>query len=396
MISGYTYKNSHKNYRIGFGSPIDKITFNTVQGWNSNLDVFYSKQYNEYKRFMNLRASLNYGEADNRLRATGRFYFKFNNIKRNYLQLNGGIKTEQFNGENPISNTENLIASLFFEDNYMKLYDKTFVKASYGQEVFNGLNVSGNIAYENRKPLFNNTDYVLINDKNDSYFSNNPLDKSDFKTTVFREHKLLKFNLNTTINFAQNYLSYPDGKYNVRSGKYPTIYLGYEKGFNANEHNYNYDEFKITLRQRLNLGAVGQFRYNLKAGLFYNADNIAFMDYKHFNGNQIHVITDGNYNNSFKNLPYYSLSTNRNYAETHLEHNFKGYILNKIPILNRLNFNLIASAKLANSEDFKPYSEFSLGVDNLGFGKYRFLRVDYVRSYQSGFLNDAVMFGISF
>ena len=74
----------------------------------------------------------------------------------------------------------------------------------------------------------------------------------------------------------------------------------------------------------------------------------------------------------------------------------KGYILNKIPLLSKLNFNLVAGAKLAASEDFKPYNEFSLGLDNIGFGKYRFLRVDYVRSYQSGFLNDAVMFGISF
>jgi len=64
-------------------------------------------------------------------------------------------------------------------------------------------------------------------------------------------------------------------------------------------------------------------------------------------------------------------------------------------LLNKLNFNLVAGAKLISTEAYKPYTEFSFGLDNIGFGKYRFLRVDYVRSYQSGFLNDAVMFGIS-
>ena len=396
VIGGYTYNNSHKKYRVGFTSPLDKISFNTVQGWNSNLGVFYSKRYDDYKRFMNIDVTANYGEADDRLRATGRFYFKFNSIKRNYIQLKGGIKTEQFNSQNPISRTENLVSTLLFEDNYMKLYDKTFVQASYGQELFNGVNIGTNIAYEKRKPLFNNSNYVLLNDKDDVYFSNNPLDKTAYNTPSFKEHNMLKFNVNTRINFAQNYLSYPDGKYNVNTGKFPTLYLGYEKGFNASKEIYNFDEFKIRLTHSVTLGAMGKFRYNLKGGLFSNADDIAFMDYKHFNGNEIHLVTDGNYNNSFKNLPYYSLSTNKNYAEAHLEHNFKGYILNKIPLLSKLNFNLIAGAKLASSDAFKPYTEFSLGVDNLGFGKYRFLRVDYVRSYQSGFLNDAVMFGISF
>jgi len=43
-----------------------------------------------------------------------------------------------------------------------------------------------------------------------------------------------------------------------------------------------------------------------------------------------------------------------------------------------------------------PYQEMSIGINNIGWKKYRFLRVDYVRSYQSGFVNDGVLFGISF
>ena len=120
------------------------------------------------------------------------------------------------------------------------------------------------------------------------------------------------------------------------------------------------------------------------------------MDYHHFNGNQTNVKLDGSYLNAFKNLPYYALSTNNNYTEFHAEHRFNGYILNKIPLLNKLNFNLILGANAAITQDNKPYSEYSIGVDNIGFGKFRFLRVDYVRSYQSGFINDVVLFGISF
>ena len=121
------------------------------------------------------------------------------------------------------------------------------------------------------------------------------------------------------------------------------------------------------------------------------------MDYHHFNGNQTNMVIDGNYINSFKVLPYYALSTNKAYAEIHVEHNFKGYILNKIPLLNKLNYNLVVGFNTAITKENKPYTEYSIGLSNLGWGKMRFLRVDYVRAYQgSGLVNDTFMFGFSF
>ena len=42
----------------------------------------------------------------------------------------------------------------------------------------------------------------------------------------------------------------------------------------------------------------------------------------------------------------------------------------------------------------KPYSEYSVGLDNVGFGKWRFLRVDFVRSNFNGQSENRVVFGI--
>ena len=119
------------------------------------------------------------------------------------------------------------------------------------------------------------------------------------------------------------------------------------------------------------------------------------MDYQYFNGNQT-LIGSGSYLNVFNNLRYYQLSTNEAYLEFHAEHDFGGYILGKIPVLNQLNFNLILGAHSLTTPDHKPYQEYTIGIDNIGWGKFRFLRVDYVRSYQVGFINDAVVFGLSF
>jgi hypothetical protein len=70
--------------------------------------------------------------------------------------------------------------------------------------------------------------------------------------------------------------------------------------------------------------------------------------------------------------------------------------MNKIPLLNLLKSNLILGFHNLAIPDVNPYSEFSVGLDNLGLGKFKMLRVDYVRSYQNGFKGDGVVFGLKF
>ncbi len=51
---------------------------------------------------------------------------------------------------------------------------------------------------------------------------------------------------------------------------------------------------------------------------------------------------------------------------------------------------------LLSTAEGRPYTEYSVGLDNIGWGKYRFLRVDYVQSQGLGSRTDgAFIFGLS-
>jgi len=393
-ILGYTYQNSHKDYRLGYDIPLGGVQFNTVQGYTAKANFFYTKNYDDFKRYFSANANLQYGFSEERLRATGTLTYKFNNTSRRFLTLSGGVSAEQFSPTEPITPFINSVSTLFFEDNYIKLYDRSFVQLNYAEELVNGLRLYAGLSYERRKALFNTTDQVFINEDNDIYTSNNPLNESAYGVAPFKTHNILKANVTAQINFGQEYLSYPDSKFNIGNDDYPTLVLSYEKGFGATTDDYNFDQIKARLYQSFNIADKGRFRYNIRAGKFFNADDIAFMDYQHFNGNQTHVSTEGNYTNVFNNLDYYAASTNDAYFEAHVEHDFNGFILGKIPLLNKLNFNLVVGAHLLATPDFKPYQEYTIGIDNIGWGKWRFLRVDYIRSYQSGFQSDAILFGL--
>lgn len=395
LFSGYNYSNTYKNWNAGITSPISTFSFNTVQGWNANISAYYRKNYDEYKRYFSLSGTVNYGFSDDRLRGTLAATYKFNNISRPFLTISGGITTQQFNASEPISRSLNSGFSLFSEQNYMKIYENSFAQIAYSNELFNGFRLNSSISYQNRKALFNTTDQAWYPKDNREYTSNNPLDDTAYGIAPFNNHTIFKLDISGRINFDQDYMSYPDSKFNIPNGKYPTLILGYEKGFSSSISDYNFDQIKGRLTQSFNIRDKGRFQYNLKAGQFFNADNIAFMDYHHFNGNQTHF-GEGSYLDVFNNLPYYSMSTNKSYVELHAEHDFNGFLLGKIPLINKLNFNLIAGAHFLSTPDNKPYQEYTIGIDNIGWGKFRFLRIDYLRSYQSGFQSDAIIFGLKF
>jgi len=395
LISGYSYENSFENKVFSVSSPLNSFNFNTVQGFNTNLDINYTKRYNEYKKYLSIGGQLNYSFETHRLRGTAGVNYKFNDINDLKIGFSTGIKVQQFNDQEPISSLINELSSLLFEENYMKLFENRFVKLNYEQELLNGFRLYTALSYENRRGLFNNTDYTFIDKADKSYTSNNPLAPLNFESAPFENHNIVKFEFKGAIRFGQKYLSYPESKFNITSTKYPKLNFSFEKGFGATNSTYNYDHLSVNISQNFSLENKGNFSYNLFGGTFFGAESVAFMDAKHINGNQTHVNLNDTYLSSFKNVGYYDFSTSENYLEYHFEHDFKGYLLGRIPLINKLNYNLILGVHGVTSNNQKPYNEFSVGVNNIGWKKYRFLRVDYVRSYHSGFVNDGILFGIS-
>lgn len=395
IITGYGHTNSFKKRYFNYEGPMLSTSFNTVQGWKTQIGLSYYTRNEEKRTYTRVGTKLDYGFSENKLRATLNYSHKFNNNNNATLFINGGSSVNQFNSSNSISNIVNTTSSLLFKNNFMKLYEKNFIAANFGREIINGLNLNANLEYSERKPLWNTTDQSATK-KEVIYTSNNPLLPYDYTTPAFEKHNLVKATLLAKIQFGQHYWTRPDGKFNIGNNDYPTLWLGYEKGFSASDKKYEYDLLSARVTHEVAVGNKGNLKFNIKGGKFFNAENISFVDYKHFNGNQTHITGGDSYTNLFNNLPYYSASTNDSFLEFHVEHNDKGYLMNKIPLLNQLQSQLVLGFHNLAIPNRTPYQEFSIGLDNLGFGKFRLFRIDYVRSYQNGYRGDAIIFGLKF
>uniref|UniRef100_UPI0030DA954C DUF5686 family protein n=1 Tax=uncultured Polaribacter sp. TaxID=174711 RepID=UPI0030DA954C len=394
-ITGYTYRNSFEKWSLSFDGLISDFNFNTVQGLNTSVGISYSKSLNEKGKWWSAGAKVNYGLSDEIARPTFFFAKKWNNLSRPRVTISGGVTTTQFNDRKPISKLDNMIRSLIYRHNYLKIYEKEFAKIEYSEEIKNGIYLTSSLEYGNRKPLFNTSNYSFARQSNtEPYTSNNPLDPTDFVNPGFIEHKIATLNVGAAFVFGQKYLSYPDQKFNIGNEKYPTLSVNYRKTFAASNDDFNSDLFIFNLKQDVNAGNYGKLAYNMRAGVFLEKKNIPFMDNLQVNGNQLVLVT-GNQLNNFSLLEYYKFFTNDKYAEAHVSHNFKGAVLGKIPLINKLNFHLVGGAKSLFMADKNPYTEYSVGLDNVGFGKWRFLRVEYVKSFHAGIKNDGFIFSLN-
>src|SRR5690554_1324846 len=394
LIIGYKNRNSNKNETYKYNGLLSTFAFNPVQGFNVTTGLSYLKEKPSRETFYEIGGLVNYGIAENKPRFSGYYTQLFDRSNRSRLHLSGGLTVHQFGEDFPVTKLINSIAASYFGRNFAKFYQKDFIALQYEQDVFNGLFGSVMLEYANRKPLFNNTLHSPFVKKR-LFSSNNPLHPADFENPGFEQNNIVKLKLKTIINFDQKYIQYPHKKVNIPYSKYPLIHLNFETGFASTVSKYNYALIGFSTLYQSHFRQYGDFGIFANAGFFIDAHDIAFMDYKHFYGNETFLGTTQNYLQHFNLLPYYAYSTNKDFMELHTEHNFKGFLTNKIPLFNQLQWHLIVGGHALFTYDRKSYYELSAGLENVGFGNFRPFRIDFFQSFNGLKPTNGIIIGIN-
>ncbi len=142
-------------------------------------------------------------------------------------------------------------------------------------------------------------------------------------------------------------------------------------------------------KEDISMGMYGKTSFYLGAGKFFNANSIYYPDYKQFSGNEVLFYQSGI--NSFLLLDYYKFSTYTQYVEGHLEHNFSGFITNKIPLIRKFKLQEIVDFNYLSTPVLRNYMELGFGLQYLNF------RVMYGESFNSGSnIKNGVRIGVSF
>ena len=374
LLLGYNYFKTAKQFHlVTSGLLTSGIQYNTVEGVNASVKVGLTKKYDD-NRSQNLIATARYGFSNYLWGGALNWTYLKNPKKFETFSVKIGTSAVQFNSSEPINTSMNTYYTLFSNDNYMKLYKKSYAAFGYKKELINGLVAYVNAEYAERSPLRNTANYLWIDDKHKLFTSNNP-QKPLTDDSSFTVNNSFVVELGFSIRFKQKYITRPNEK-RITGSKFPIINVLYTKAIAGLNTKADYDLARMSIDDNIKLGLVGTFVYKLKGGYFLSNTYTDFMDYKHFDGNQT-ILANNDYLNSFKILPYYTYSTNKWYVEAHAEHHFNGFIFNKIPILKKTRIQEVVGGHALFNDKADKYIEVNFGLEHI----LQIIRVDYVLGY---------------
>ena len=394
IFTGHTFRFGKKSpFRLDYVSPLFGLQVNTVEGLVLNgggLKLRYKqgsggdkemkvmqigsegvKAYSVGKQSeLSFSVLTRYSFARNKLMVYGGADYAW---KRSVFRLTGGQGVSQFNSENPLSPLLNTISTLFFEQNFIKIYEKDFVRLDFntnrGNEHFE---LKANIELANRRPLQNVENvsrYHWIDWKARSFTSNRPAFQEEPKADWYHSpvfpldgHQALTLGLTASYKPWQKYKT-KSGKTSYYEDESPKLTFNYRKGidkvFNSD---VNFDFIQVGIMHGFNTGVRSKLRYKFAAGAFLNNKSVRFADYQHFAGNQF-FFQLGDPVGTFRMLDYYRFSTAQRFAEAHVLSEFRKFLLTQIAWFRILGIKENFFAHYLATPHSQNYTELGYGLD---------------------------------
>jgi hypothetical protein len=176
-------------------------------------------------------------------------------------------------------------------------------------------------------------------------------------------------------------------KYSLKN--FPTFLLRYTHGNKGVlNSDFQYDRVQFSLNKTFALSKFGYFNSIVEGSKLWGTLPLTLLS--PVNANQTYGVVAG----TFSLLNYYDFVTDA-YISGQFEHHFDGFILNRIPLINKLklrsvifyrtvfgtisqnNININRSSIKYNAPDQRFYAEYGFGFENIGIGNIRPLRIDF-------------------
>ncbi|ADR21808.1 hypothetical protein MATR_05590 [Marivirga tractuosa] len=388
LLGGRYYLDSLKQWRFKIYNPILNIQYNTVEGLNMDYSIGLKKilpirydttrendeidrSYFNWSSYALIKPTFRYSVARNVV--TGKLLAKYQ-YKKGEVAFRVGRYVEQFNNAPAVEPLINTSFTTLWEQNFMKIYEKDFLRLNFTRRFSASFDIEGEIEYEERNRLLNNADFRTVDWKRE-FTPNFPVNINPIED--FDGQKAL------TANFKAYYK--PFVKYvirnNVRRPQFTRdtrFSFEYFKGFkNLAGSEVDFDRLELGYRDEFDFGAKGRTYINTNVGGFLNNNALGFMDYAHFPGNRS-FITQADPVKSFRLLDYYRFSTDQFYVQNFLFHRFRKLMITQIPATRFMGLKEGVFINYLYTPDSKNYSELGYSVE----GIINLFRIEIATQYE--------------
>jgi hypothetical protein len=335
------YKRSIERY-WGFKPLIFAYTPIYIAGPRINYWVSYNKTFKN-KKTLDVFTRANYGLYNEDLKGTvsvGRLYNPFN---RGYWSASAG-------SDFGIINPNDAWIAIFRRSNF---YVQDGATLAHRIELVNGLYLGNDVEFTNRRSIANYK-FDKSADSGSLYGLNEAID-FDYYLALYA---------GVTLSYVpfQKYIREPNQKL-ILGSRWPELSVRYRKGINALGSTINFDYLEFSADQEFKVGLAGISRYRIVSGEFLSNQDLRLIDYKFQRRAGPIFFTNPLF--SFQGIDS-TYSTIKRFYEVHYFHRFNGALLNKIPLIKKLNLiECVGGGLLYTKERNMKYAEVFVGLEKV-------------------------------
>jgi hypothetical protein len=357
-----------------FGPYFTLYSFNPIEGDRLRIG---GRTRKEFSKKIQLEGYIAYGFNDERFKYGGGATWVMSKNPRLAFNVYAKRDMEQLGQGNNLIRQDNLLSSILRRNPANKLTDVMEVSGYVEKEWVHGLQTKALFRHRILKPA--GTDYRYVRVMPES----NVEQQINYLITT-------EVGLYTRFAYKEKFV-YGNFKRRSLGSKYPIVELQYYYGVpGLLQSAYEYHRVTMRISDKLRMGPFGYMRLSSEAGKIFG--RLPYPLLMMHQGNETFFYDEGSYNtmNFFEFVSDEWVSV---WASYHAD----GLLLNKIPLMRKLKWREVASAKAVvggydrNNDkmltrDFnsdgeadiytleKPYVEAALGVENI----FKLLRVDFV------------------
>jgi hypothetical protein len=380
--------------KVEVGPYLSLVTWNNIEGWR--VQGGFKTNYQFSKKWI-LQGQLAYGFDDERIKylasvqrilSRQRWTTVSIRARRDLSRL--GVDDESL-ADNPIflaATRWGFFRRGFYSDEY---------RIAFQREIFKGYSQKISLRHWTFEPTYEF-----------GYF--NP--PGDITSTVYDRFQASEVSVESRYARDEVFLQDDNNRISLGTNKSPVVTLKYTHGFSGIlGSDFDYDKLRFNMTKRIKTGPLGVGYVTLTGEYVFNA--IPYPMLTLHLGNQSPFYSSITYN-----LMNFGEFVSDRYASIQYRQYLEGFLLNRVPLLNKLKWRLLATSNVIvggmrqSNRDLvaqfspsgeealpvgyfknnKPYVELGYGVENI----FKVLRVDFIHRVSYLENKDARKFGILF
>lgn len=356
LLTGHTYryqkiypekKNSPFKHAFTFGGWQTNSRYTAVEGFNWELPSIKYRRNLDTSRYWSSEIQLSYAFAKEQLNGIIRNQFQAGDWQ---LSWNLGRQITQINPAVP-----DIVGSFYtfwLSNAVNKFYQQTFQELTISKRLSPQFTSRLGIYVGQRTSLENSIETSFFNPRSETFSSNHPSNQI-FGTfsTAFQTHTITR--LTGLLQYQPNVQIYRNNTREYRRNLGPTYQLMYQSGFGTN----GFHRLELMASQRARMPFF-QMNWKANIGTFLGKSPAYFLDFKHFNGNELLVQSHTDY----RALPIYQYSTNSYYMEGFFDFQFPKLLLTQLPFVQKKKIQETWMLNILRTKELDYYIEGGYGL----------------------------------